>query len=55
MGARAFSTLCDGLAMVTTEGTPGREEFGVRRYHERCYEDARTADPSLPSIVESDP
>jgi len=38
----------DGLAI---EGTPPRDEVGVRRFHERCYEAARKADPSLPDIA----
>jgi hypothetical protein len=36
--------------MVTTEGTPPREEVGVRRFHQHCYEAARAADPSLPPV-----
>jgi hypothetical protein len=39
------------LAIVTTEKTPPREEAGVRRFHEPCYETARTADPSLPPLA----
>ncbi len=44
----------DGLAIVATEGTPARDEVGVQRFHERCYEAARKADPSLPDIARSD-
>lgn len=45
---RPVVVLRDGLAIVTTKGTPPRDEVGVRRFHERCYEAARKADPSLP-------
>ncbi|MBS1886018.1 MAG: hypothetical protein JSU06_02420 [Actinobacteria bacterium] len=41
----------DGLATVVTEGTPHRNEVGVRRSHERCYETAGKADPSLPGVA----
>jgi hypothetical protein len=44
----------DGLALVTVEKTPPRGEVGVRRFHERCYEAARDADPSLPPIPRPD-
>ncbi len=40
----------DGHATLATEGTPPRGEVGVRRFHEHCYEAARTADPSLPTL-----
>lgn len=43
----------DGLATLTIEGTPPRDQVGVRRFHERCYVTARKADPSLPRIVRS--
>jgi hypothetical protein len=42
----------DGLAVVTIEGTPPRDEIAVRRFHERCYDAARKADPSLPAVAE---
>jgi hypothetical protein len=45
----------DDLAVVKIEGTPPRDEIGVRRFHERCYEAARKADPSLPSVAMPDP
>jgi len=51
---RSVVVVRDGLAMVTIEKTPPRDEVGVRRFHERCYEVARKEDPSLPPIARSD-